>query len=188
MAGNHFRRRRTATFNGQEVDPEEIFRMFFGGNPFMPTAFSSGSMPRRRQPNVPPNGSADMPIIRLLMSLAPILIIIFANIFSSSKADYSLSKNRDYPFTQATAAHNVPFYVESKTKFSQKYRKGTKERTRIEYQVEADWREMMEKRCYNERLVKHRYEYYGQVEKAARVKLSSCDAIKEKFTMSGNSN
>lgn len=182
MASNQFRRRRTTTtFNGEEIDPEEIFRMFFGGNPFMSGSFHTTSS--RRQPTrsrTSQNG--DFSMLRVLMSLAPMAILVLFNIFSQSRpAPYSLSKSKEHPYSAITGAHNVPYFVANRARFRDEYRPGSKARTQLEYQVETDWREMMQKKCYNERLVKHRYEYYGQPEKAAKVQLSSCDAITEKF-------
>lgn len=58
-------------------------------------------------------------------------------------------------------------------------------RTRIELQVESDWRESMQRHCYNERLLRHRYEYYGQHERAAAVELKSCKELAAKFSAAG---
>jgi DnaJ family protein B protein 12 len=181
---NPFRggRRTTATFNGEEIDPEEIFRMFFGGNPFMAASFQAarprGHGQQQRQRN--PEGQS-LPLFRMMMSLAPMVLLILFNIVSQTKSPYSLSQTREYPFSSVTSAHRVPFYVSSKSKFSRDYRSGSQERTRLEYQIESDWKDMMRKKCYNERLLKHRYEYYGQQEKAAKVALSSCETLAEKF-------
>ena len=181
MQGQFRQRPTSAAFHAQEIDPDEIFRMFFGGNPFMSTSFHTHSMPRQRQARQAPARN-DQSLYRLLISFAPMAMLILFNILSQSKPPaYSLNKTRDYPFSASTAAHRVPFYIASKSKFMQQYRPGSSERARLEYQVESDWKELMQKQCYNERLMKHRYEYYGQPDKAARVSLQSCQALTEKF-------
>lgn len=185
----NFRGRRysTATFNGQEIDPDEIFRMFFGGNPFMGATFSTGhrggAQFRGQHPRQAQRGQdSPMPIFRVLLSLAPMLLLILYNLFSQGSAPmYSLSQTREYPFPTTTSAHRVPYYVASKAKFAREYRPGSQERTRLEYQIETSWKDMMQKKCYQEKLVKHRYEYYGQPEKAAKVSLASCDTLAAKF-------
>lgn len=173
----------TTSFNGQDIDPEEIFRMFFGGNPFMGATFST-RMPRthaqrhaQRQ-----QSSGSPPIFRLVVSLAPIIMLMLFNLFSNGgPSPYSLEQTREYPFPLSTRAHNVPYFVQNKSKFGNDYRDGSQERTRLEYQIESNWKELMQKKCYQEKLVRHRYEYYGQPEKAAKYPLASCDALRAKF-------
>jgi len=180
---NPFRssRRTTATFNGEEIDPEEIFRMFFGGNPFMGASFQTARPRGHGQQRQRHSEGQSLPLFRMMLSLAPMFLLILFNIVSQTKSPYSLSQTREYPFSSVTSAHRVPFYVSSKSKFSRDYRAGSQERTRLEYQIESDWKDMMRKKCYNERLIKHRYEYYGQREKAAKVALLSCETLAEKF-------
>jgi DnaJ family protein B protein 12 len=171
------------SFNGQEIDPDEIFRMFFGGNPFMSATFSTG-MPRAQQQRHTRHqqASGTPPIIRLLVSLAPIILLLVFNLFSNGgPSPYSLEQTREYPFAVSTRAHNIPYFVTNKSKFSKDYRLGSQERTRLEYQIESNWKELMQKKCYQEKLVRHRYEYYGQPEKAAKYPLTSCEALTAKF-------
>lgn len=172
-----------ASFNGQEIDPEEIFRMFFGGNPFMGATFSTGMPRAHRQGQAhQQQSSGNPPIIRLLVSLAPIIMLLVFNLFSSGgPSPYSLEQTREYPFPFSTRAHNIPYFVPNKSKFGKEYRPGSQERTRLEYQIESNWKELMQKKCYQEKLVRHRYEYYGQPEKAAKYPLTSCDALRAKF-------
>lgn len=171
------------SFNGQEIDPEEIFRMFFGGNPFMGATFSTG-VPRahRQRQTQHQQTTGTPPILRLLISLAPVILLFLFNLFSNGgPSPYSLEQTREYPFPLSTSAHNIQYFVPNKSKFAKDYRFGSQERTRLEYQIESTWKEVMQKKCYQEKLVRHRYEYYGQPEKAAKYPLTSCEALKEKF-------
>jgi DnaJ family protein B protein 12 len=177
---------RGAPFNGVEVDAEELFRMFFGGNPFMSANFGGGggARPRyygRQQARSQQQQETQSSATRLLMSLAPIIMLLVFNLFSGSKSPYSLSQSREYPFPSSTVAHKIPFFVSDKAKFAKQYRQGSHERTRIEYQIESSWKEMMQRRCYQERLVKARWESYNQPEKAAKASLASCEALETKF-------
>lgn len=188
-----------ASFNGVEVDAEELFRMFFGGNPFMAGATFGGGFggtgsrhgnpqrnrhqqqqyPHHRQPQHHPQQSS---AIRLMMSLAPIIMLLIFNLFSGSTPPYSLSQTREFPFPASTAAHRVPFYVSDKAKFTNRYRPGSHERTRLEYQIESTWKEIMQQRCNQERLVKARLQSYNQPEKAAKASLASCETLESKFS------
>ena len=181
-----------ASFNGMEVDAEELFRMFFGGNPFMGGGFGGATFGGRQQQQQQQQSSLQQqyrrqrqqyrqqeqntqPILRLLMSIAPIVMLLIFNLFSGSVPAYSLQQTREYPFPTMTSAHKVPFYVMDKNKFMKQYRLGSHERVRLEYEIEATFKEQVQRRCYQERLVKARYESYGQADKAAKASLASCD-------------
>ena len=141
-----------------EIDAEELFRMFFGGNPFMnPAAQNMFGQAARRQQQPrqqqqqqqqqqqaagSPDGAA---LLRLLTSLAPLLIIILLQLFSSpSRPAFSLQQTRHYPAPLATATHHVPFFVSSATEFASKYPPGSRERTRVELSAENEWRQAMQ--------------------------------------------
>ena len=183
-------RRGGSGFFDDDIDPEEIFRMFFGGNPFMSQAarvYTFGGQqrqqrhPQRAQQQQQQQGG-EVNAFKALFSLLPFILLVLFNLLSQpSRPAFSLAQSRTHPAPLATAAHGIPFFVGNVAEFSTKYRTGTRERTRIELQIETEWREGMQRACYNERLLKHRYEYFGQKDKAARVSLASCDALAQKF-------
>lgn len=189
--GDGMGRRATGNpFFDDEIDPEEIFRMFFGGNPFMSGAtrvYSFGGQQGRRQAQYaqqqqhqPSTGEANL--FRALFSLLPFFLLILFNIVSqSSSPPFSLSQSRNYPAATATAAHGVPFFVPSAAEFESKYALGSRERMRLELQVESDWREAMQRNCYNEQMLRQRYQFYGQRQKAEQMKMPSCDELARKF-------
>ena len=185
-------------YNEDDIDPEEIFRMFFGGNPFMaPQYFNmagggGGGMRARQQQRRDNaggnnnNNSTEVTMLKILTSLAPLILIILLQIFSSpARPAFSLNQSRHYPAPLSTAAHQVPFYVKSAAEFSSKYPIGSRERTRVELTAETEWRQAMQQNCYQERLMKRRFEYYGQAERAAAVSLSSCHEIDKRFGSGG---
>jgi len=172
-----------------DIDPEEIFRMFFGGNPFMSPAAQvftfggGGAGLRRRQAHAHQQQQAgNANNFRPLFSLLPFMLLLLFNIISNpSKPPFSLTKSRQHPISLATSAHGVPYFVSSTADFTSKYPVGSRERLRMELQIEADWKEEMQRACYNERLLRHRYEYFGQKDRAAQVSMASCEALAKKF-------
>ena len=177
-----------------EIDPEEIFRMFFGGNPFMSTAqgnaFANAAARRNQharqrqaqQQQQQTHSSPETTILKLLTSLAPLLLVIVLQLFTGpSRPAYSLQQTRHYPAPITTATHQIPFFTKSAAEFASKYPLGSRERTRIELSIESEWRQSMQQTCYQERLLKRRFEYYGQKERADEVKLTACDELARRF-------
>ena len=196
-----------ASFNGVQVDAEELFRMFFGGNPFMGAGFG-GMEPQQRyrqqqyrqqqyrqqqyrhqqnrqQQNRQQQYRQQQPqqssLVRLLISIAPIVMLLFFNLFSRGPAPYSLSQTRDYPFAAATSAHRVPFYVADKAVFGKQYRPGSHERRILEHEIETSWTEITRRKCTQQQLVRARWVSYNQPEKAARAPLNHCEELESRF-------
>ena len=179
----------------EDIDADEIFRMFFGGNPFMGAAAQTvfGNVARQQQQHARYRqaqqqqhgngaGGADTNLLKLFTSLFPLLLIILLQVFSGpSRPPFSLHQTRHHPAPMATATHQVPFYVKSAAEFAAKYPPGSRERSRVEMTAEGEWKQGMQQACYQERLLKRRYEYYGQAAKAAQVKLNSCEELARKF-------
>ena len=193
------------SFNGVQVDAEELFRMFFGGNPFMGAGFGGmGPQQRNRQQQYrqqqyrqqqyrqqqnwrqqqqgyqqPQQQSS---LLRLLISIAPIIMLLFFNLFSRGPAPYSLSQTRDYPFAATTSAHRVPFYVADKAMFGKQYRPGSHERRILEHEIETSWTEITRRKCTQQQLVRARWVSYNQPEKAARAPLNYCEELESRFS------
>jgi hypothetical protein len=190
-----------STVFDEDIDPEEIFRMFFGGNPFMSAAAQGnlfGNQATRRQQqararhaqqqNQQQNSSPEANLLKLLTSLAPLLLVILLQLFTgSSRPAFSLQQNRHYPAPMTTVTHQVPFFTKSAAEFASKYPLNSRERTRIELSIENDWRAAMQQSCYQERLLKRRFEYYGQKQRADQVKLTACEELGRRFGGGGDS-
>lgn len=184
-----------STVFDDEIDPEEIFRMFFGGNPFMSAAAQGnlfGNQAARRQQHArarhaqqhqqQQNSSPEAALLKILTSLAPLILVILLQVFSgSSRPAFSLQQTRHYPAPMTTATHQIPFFTKSAAEFSSKYPIHSRERTRLELSIENEWRQSMQQTCYQERLLKRRFEYYGQKERAEQVKLTACDELAKRF-------
>ena len=171
-------------FFEEDFDADEIFRMFFGGNPFMAT---QRYQPQRHYRQTARHSSGDPlqnmgTILRALSTLLPILVLLFINFFSKSpKPAYSLQQSGQYNVELNTKTHGIPFYVPSEVDFASKYPTKTIDRRRIELEIEKSWEQMKRRACYQEQLQKRHYEYYGQKKKADAVKTTSCDALDEMF-------
>lgn len=179
----------TTVFN-DEIDPEEIFRMFFGGNPFMSASFGNvaaqqqqqHARQRHAQHQQHQSSSPEATILKLLTSLAPLLLVIVLQLFSGpSRPAFSLQQTRHYPAPMTTTTHQIPFFTKSAAEFASKYPLRSRERTRVELSIENEWRQSMQQTCYQERLLKRRFEYYGQKERAEQVKLTACDELARRF-------
>lgn len=181
-----------------DIDPEEIFRMFFGGmNPFMApgsgiyTNFGgSGGVPmqprrhhhQQQQQQQQQGSSQEHALMRALLSLVPLLMLIVFNLITrASTPSFSLQRSRQYSVPLFTRAREVPFFVSSASEFLQKYPNGSRQRGKVEMEIERDWKDVMQKQCYNERLLKQRFEYYGQYDKAQKVSMASCEEVLRKF-------
>lgn len=187
-----------ASFKGVQVDAEELFRMFFGGNPFMGAGFGDmgpqqryrqqhhrqqqyRQQPNRRQQQGYQQTHQQSSLVRLLISIAPIVMLLFFNFFSRGPAPYSLSQTRDYPFAATTSAHRVPFYVADKAMFGKQYRPGSHERRILEHEIETSWTEVTRRKCTQQQLVRARWISYNQPEKAARAPLNHCQELESRF-------
>jgi DnaJ family protein B protein 12 len=189
---------RRGAFFADEFDAEELFRAFFGGSPFAGPAasvfgagFGAPAAARARQQQHAARAHAQRHAqhgggaqaggegMRALLSVAPFLLIFLLNFLVRPAAPaFSLAAARGFPDPRATAAHGVPYYVRADGgAFDARHPPGGRERARLELEVEAEWRDLMQRQCYAERMAKHRFEYYGQRERAARASLASCEKL-----------
>ncbi|PSC74428.1 T-complex 1 subunit beta [Micractinium conductrix] len=177
---------------GVEIDPEELFNMFFGGNPFMGGGMyraAGGGPPfarQRQHAHAHARGggaqpSAAAPWVQLVQ-LAPLLLLLLFTFMSGRSAPaYSLQRTREYRTQLATATYEVPFWVRDAAAVAKDYPLGSRERVRLEQQVESDYRGALQQQCYNERMLQQRYHYYGRREEARRMELKSCGELTRRF-------
>lgn len=164
------------------IDPDEFFRF----NPFMHAAAQHYASSRRHRPasgmSAHPDTRNLVTLLRTLLSVMPIIILLLANLLSgSSRPPYSLSRNRQYGVQMSTDSHGIPFYVPSEVDFISKFPKSSRERIRMEVEIENEWRKAKQQACYHERLTKQHYQFRGQQDKAAAVKTPSCDELESIF-------
>ncbi|XP_047334245.1 chaperone protein dnaJ 49-like [Impatiens glandulifera] len=147
------RRRRNANdFFDDEVDPDDIFRAFFGQNNGYQTAHVYGN--RRttatNQQRGEDEGSGVGPNLMILLQMLPFLLIILLAYLPFSEPDYSLQKNYSYQFSRTTESHGVEFFVKSQ-EFDQKFPPGGFARSEIESNVIKDYKNVLGRYCHIER-------------------------------------
>ncbi|GAB4818131.1 hypothetical protein N2152v2_005177 [Parachlorella kessleri] len=168
-----------------DIDPDEIFRMFFGGNPFMNPHVRMYRAGQGRRHAGQQQGQQQQqpasPLIQLMQFAPLILLLLFSFLSRPSQPVYSLSKSRDFPHHFATATYEVPYYVADAQAFHKNYPPGSRERVRLEHGVEQEYREMLQHHCRAERMQQQRYQYYGYTAKAQAMELRHCQELTERF-------
>ncbi|KAK9830407.1 hypothetical protein WJX72_011593 [[Myrmecia] bisecta] len=176
----------SAQYYSDQFDPEEIFNMFFnGGFPntrgrVFRTHF--GGMPRQQQrPAGAQAQQASNPILQL-MHLLPVLLLLLFTFFSSpSDPVFSLDPTGDYRDAQTTRQFKVPYYVKNNAEFEKQHPHNSRERHRVEQEVEFLYKDRLEKRCYAERLNQQKLYRWGQKDRAKAMELNNCDEIAQRF-------
>lgn len=167
-----------------DIDPREIFNMFFGGgmpgvrfhtfggNGFHSHGFHSSQQRARQQQRYRENRSdtsnrrqsepEDLAsaFTRNFMQMIPILLFLFLWAFSPApEVHYQLfqdSPNSGYTTKLQTKKLEVPYYVKSKAQFDKSFTPGTFNRQRMEQTIERDYQGMLENSCLYERGTKER--------------------------------
>jgi DnaJ family protein B protein 12 len=187
-----------------EIDPDEIFNMFFGGNPFgggvrAHTVYRTygagargGAAGARGRPPQPGAAAADAAAARAglasLAQLLPLLLVVFLTLFSSRpEPAYVLSPGGDggggagsYREGLATGRLGVPFYVRSASDFARRYPDGSRARLRVDREIEGDYYDKTHVRCQHELLSRQRLAAWGgraARERAAAMATPFCDEL-----------
>ncbi|KAM4126875.1 hypothetical protein ACJW30_02G046900 [Castanea mollissima] len=141
------RRRRTAhDLFDDDIDPDEIFRAFFGqGDMFRGSrVYRTRGMDGHQRENLQRG-----PSFFILLQLLPFLIIFLLAYLPFSEPDYSLHKNYSYQIPKMTEKHEVEFFVKSLA-FENKYPLGSPARDNIEDNVIRDYKNMLGRYCHME--------------------------------------
>eukprot|EP00854_Cymbomonas_tetramitiformis_P014681 gene14681-17345_t len=154
-------RRRSAASgrHEEEIDPFEMFNMFFGGMP-MGAGFQNARVYR--------------------IQLLPLLCLAFFTFWPNTvDYAYNLKKTDAFSVEQRTNNMKVPFYVRSGKEFREQYPVGTDRRIRLEHRVEYEYRENLEANCYYERVQQKKLYRYGEKARAQRMKLPHCEELQQ---------
>ncbi|KAG8658840.1 chaperone protein dnaJ 49 isoform X2 [Manihot esculenta] len=147
------RRRRTVhEFYDDDVDPDEIFRSFFGHTDMFRAHHvyrSRGTGDRHREEF---NGGG--PNLLLLLQILPFLLIFLLAYLPFSEPDYSLHKNYSYQIPKTTEKHGVEFFVKSAA-FDENFPVGSPARASIEDNVIKDYRNLLWRHCHIELQRRH---------------------------------
>lgn len=188
---------RRAYSSRDEIDPEEIFRQFFGTNfgggmdprarVFRTQFGGAGHGARRRQQNMSREereAAANAQARGMLFQVLPILLVMLFTLFASDGTGgypYSLQRTKSFPARLNTANREIPFYVPSVDRFDQQYPPGSSLRTRTERDVEMDYREVLTQHCSYERrqeLINKRYR--------RPTNMPNCNELEEKYGISAS--
>eukprot|EP00736_Rhodelphis_marinus_P003299 Rmarinus@m.5379 len=191
---------RARHFYQDEVSPEEIFNIFFGGGPFGHTVFrSGGGTPFRRgrqqyhRADRQQNPQESPSFLYLLMQMAPLLLLIFMTFSPTSHSyqPYSVTKTKEHTLPRETPT-GIPYYVDSH--FDSKYSLDRRKIAQVEATIENQYVDMLRTKCEQERRKKHSMMqealWYSGAEKERRInkadqyRTKSCDELHRRF---GNS-
>lgn len=172
-------------FNGQAVDPDEIFRAFFGGQaggmggmggPGFRVytsgfggpgfAFHAGGMPRQRRAGgqqAQQEEQSSGGFVQLLQ-LLPLLVLFMLSFFNSGDSAtgnkyFSLTPTQPYVnqlFTKLVPVKDIPYYVDDR--FLRTYNRDRYQLAQVERMVEKTYHNYLVNECNNQATYKKRLE------------------------------
>ncbi|KAI9495625.1 hypothetical protein BDB00DRAFT_812684 [Zychaea mexicana] len=169
--GFHTRQAGGGGFAGEEISPEDLFNMFFGGGGggafgpgfssatfvgpgFSPHYYRSGAGRRTAaQQQRAGRQQQNTPGWTVLLQILPLLILfgysLLSGLFTDNTPTFSLRPTSVYSQVRMTQSHQVPYYVNpSAFKATEQSRHKL---SRVEQQVEVDWVRGLQQSCNNER-------------------------------------
>ncbi|KAI9264444.1 DnaJ domain-containing protein [Sporodiniella umbellata] len=194
---------------GEEVSPEELFNMFFGGGMGRGASFNFGGGPsgfssatfvgpgfRARTFNTaggPRQAQQQRTGWSIFLQILPLLFLfgytILSGLFTEDVPNFAFQSSSVYSHPRMTSHHQVRYYVNPST--FRPYQENRNSLSKFEYQVEKDWVQTLQQRCYIERkqrqnlLEKSRgtFGFLNRNEKlyqeALNMELKNCNEIKK---------
>ncbi|CEP11149.1 hypothetical protein [Parasitella parasitica] len=204
---------------GEEISPEDLFNMFFGGGGggginmanlhrqgggsfsfggpagfssatfvgpgFRARTFNTGQAQQQYQPQQRSGWS-------IFLQILPLILLFGYTMFSSLLTDetpiFSFQSTSVYSQPRMTSSHHVPYYVEPNA--FKPYLANHYKLSKVEQQVEFDWRQSLQHACRNERKqqqiklnnARGAFGFMGRDEKkyqeALTMQLRSCEELK----------
>jgi len=175
-------------FYANEIDPEELFNMFFGGGFPMHGngAFRhvrTRTFRRRNGSESPRRNDPTSPTLTSLFSFLPLLLFFVLTFFAGGGDDPVFSLYKEYPFEHemTTERHQIPFFVKSALKFDRAFPIGTRQRVMLEDKVEVMVKRVLEDNCRQEKTQRRRILTWRGKEAADQYQLKSCFKLNEIF-------
>lgn len=171
-------------FDHEDLTPEEIFEMFFGGG--IPRGHVYRRYHRRPRSSSPDaNATAQhSSSLSLMLQLLPFFLLISLSLLSSllmGDGSYSLHRTDKFRNERHTTEMRVPYYV--KDDFLQK---NGDQVQRIERQVEQEYLDNLRAACYRERVNKEQRLWqaraYGDSDaykRASQLQTPSCERLNQ---------
>lgn len=184
--------------NMHQVDPEELYRMFFqsfGGPGAFQASFGPGGFRTHRGRGQPQHqhqyrgdGNENRPnsLMQQLMQFMPLLFILllsFSSFSTPQQPMFSLNRQGIYQIKKATTFLQQPtpitFYVNEQ--FDRSFPKFSDALRKVEAEVDREYKSMLSTKCKNERVFKNNRVYQARFsgaeakKKAEEIELPSCD-------------
>ncbi|KAL8167187.1 hypothetical protein V2J09_008686 [Rumex salicifolius] len=138
------RRASTSNFYGDDFDPDEVFRAFFGQR-----NFQTSNVFRTRRTNTQQSNDGGTFNFMVLLQLVPFLLIMLLAYLPFSEPEYSLQKTYSYQIPRTTEKYGVEFFVKS-VDFDNKYPVGSESRAKFEGSVVRDYKNVLGQYCHIE--------------------------------------
>lgn len=209
-AGAGFARRGPggAYYREEDIDPSEIFNMFFGGGfPGGPgvryrayggahgarAQFAREQAARRARASEArragggaagdrrhhhPVGDDPADVLRNLFQLLPLLLMFLMYFIApGGETHYALNRSPTFRHELRTDRLDQPFYVKSEESFEEAFPTATRQRARVEHNIELSHMNSLENNCLFERQQQQRLWRFGnkkERERAKTMELHSC--------------
>ena len=196
----------------EDIDPSEIFNMFFGGGfaggPGVRYRSYGGAHgaraqfareqaarrarasesrraggaggDRRRYHSV---GDDPTDVLRNLFQLLPLLLMFLMYLIApGGETHYALNRSPTFRHELRTDRLNQPFYVKSEESFEEAFPTATRQRARVEHNIELSHMNSLENNCLFERQQQQRLWRFGnkkERERAKTMELHSCDKLQK---------
>ncbi|KAI8639517.1 hypothetical protein BD408DRAFT_349749 [Parasitella parasitica] len=203
---------------GEEISPEDLFNMFFGGGGggvnmanlhrqgggsfsfggpagfssatfvgpgFRARTFNTGQARQQYQPQQRSGWSIFLQILPLILLFG---YTMFSGLLTDETPIFSFQSTSVYSQPRMTSSHHVPYYVEPNA--FKPYLANHYKLSKVEQQVEFDWRQSLQHNCLNERKqqqiklnnARGAFGFVGRDEKkyqeALNMQLRSCEELK----------
>ena len=171
-------------YGGDDIDPAEIFNAFFGGGfPGGPgvrfrTYHHGGGARRARAAHRDRGGDEPLDLLKQLFHLLPLMLVFIMYALAPGQEEhYALNRSPTFSHTLTTHRLEVPFYVKSVDGFEESFPESTRQRQRVEHDIERSHISSLEHNCLFEQQQRQRMYRFGtraQREHAKEMELHSC--------------
>lgn len=186
-----------------QVDPEEIYRMFFqsfGAQPGFAASFGPGGFRRhtfhhgggREAPHEGRANRQQVPLFQQIIQFLPVILLLFMSFSSYSNTysapAFSLQRQGTYQTiknTKYSSSPKIPYFVANQ--FDSLYRPDSEALRRVEQEVEREYKAWLTAKCRNERQIKNNRLYQARFsgekarEAASAMPLASCDELEDRY-------
>ena len=122
-------------------------------------------------------------MLRNLFQLLPLLLMFLMYLIApGGETHYALNRSPTFRHELRTDRLNQPFYVKSEESFEEAFPTATRQRARVEHNIELSHMNSLENNCLFERQQQQRLWRFGnkkERERAKTMELHSCDKLQK---------